>query len=227
MVLRKIGTGTVNRARLKSLPPFPVTALRGAEGEEDGGTTPPPTDPPAPQTKTFDESYVKQLREEARAAKEKAKADTEALNAELAEIRASLEKYTEGEKTAIEKAESLAAESTEKLTAAQTKLRDAYLDNAVLAAGTVLQFHDPLDAKTHLDIETIDFDEDGKPNQEQIMEQLKKVAEAKTYLVKTETFGDGDGGAGGAPVLDDAQKALRKKYDEQMKNQGRIPIPTQ
>jgi hypothetical protein len=228
MVLRKNNPMTEAGTRLMSLPLFPVTALSGAEGDGDGGGEPKPKPEPAPSptAKTFSEEYVKQLREEAIKAKADAKSELETFHSEFEEVKAALAKFTEGEKTAIEKAESAVTESTEKLTSAQTKLRAAYLENALLAAGTVLEFHDPLDAATHLDMEALTFDEDGKPDEKQVMEQLKKVAEAKTYLVKTVVVGDGDGGAGGAPVATDEQKALRAKYDEDMKNQGRIPIPT-
>ena len=227
MVLRKVETRTRMAEALKHLAPLPVTAISGSEGEGEGeGEKPKPEPKPAATSKTFSEEYVKELRQEAIAAKEKARADAETFQTQITDLSTNLEKYTEGEKTEIEKAQKAATEASESLTSTAAKLRASYLDNAVLTAGTALKFHDPLDAVAHLTIADITFDDDGKPDQAQVTAQLKKVAEEKTYLVMEVSSGDGDGShRGPAPKPEDAAARIAN-HKETLKSQGRIMLPT-
>jgi hypothetical protein len=86
----------------------------GQEPEGNGGQTPPepqPTPAPDAQPKVFDEAYVKQLRSEAAATRK-----------QLADVSAKLAEREDADKTDQQRLEERAAESEQRLTAAEAKL---------------------------------------------------------------------------------------------------------
>ena len=203
----------------------------GAEGDGDEGGAPKPDPKPAepkPEPKTFDEKYVRELRDEA-AGHRKAKKDAED---ELATLKAEADERVKAEMTELEQAKTTAEEATELAARNTALLRQANIENVVMRIASELEFVDPLDAQAMLVLDDLDLDKDtGRPTDASVRKQLKKLIEAKPYLLKTPGAGDGDGspkppGGGGELTGDEAWQERVKEHTKDMTEAGgRVPIP--
>ena len=137
--------------------------------------------------KTFDESYVNDLRSEnakyrkrAQAAEDKNKEHDQAQMGELEKAQA---KQADAEKQT--------AQVTNLLTAERQR-------NAVTLEATRMNFRDASDALAMIDVDDLNTDEEtGRPTIKSVQGALKKLISAKPYLVDSgePTHGSADGGA--------------------------------
>lgn len=205
---------------------FP-NVVRGNEGEGDGPGAPPPTggpgqDPatppsaPAPKTdappkvETFDAAYVEELRQENAASRVKLK-ELEDKEAERAKA----------EMSDTERAKAEAAEEKAKRETAETALTDERKRNAVISEAAKLKFLDPEDALAHLDLADIRLNDDGTPHKTSVESAVKKIADAKKYLISG--TGSADGGAGNTPAPPSADKL--KEVEQDIMARGGVKVP--
>ena len=204
-------------------------ALIGAEGEDDedgavddsagaADTDQDGSDAEDGEERKYPQAYVKRLREEAKAARIKAAA-TEARLKALEDA---------GKTDAQRAADKLADESKQRESAAEQKVRKLGVKYAVAIAAKDLNFTDPEDAISMLDMSDITIDDaTGEPDTLEVKEALKALAKAKPYLVKGRTnLGNGDGGATGkgAPkAVTQADKVAGHR--KALVDKGMIPVP--
>lgn len=148
----------------------PATPPAGEPGTPPAGN--PPSEPPSGQEpKTFDEAYVKQLRQEAAGYRKKA-----------AEAEAELEKRKAAELSETDRARKEAADAQAKLQANEAKLKTARVKAAVGILAASLKIVDADAAHRLLDQAAIQFDDDGEPtNVKALLDQLVRD---KPYLIE-------------------------------------------
>lgn len=150
-------------------------------GTETGTTS---TDAAAPETgrdgQPFDaaraQRTIDQLRDEVKASK--------GTKAELEAARKRLQEIEDAGKSELERATAKAAEEEQKRTAAEQRAADLVIRLTVERAAGKLGFHDPDDAYRLLDRSAVALGEDGEPTNVDAL--LRKLAEAKPHLVKSE-----------------------------------------
>jgi predicted component of type VI protein secretion system len=135
----------------------------------------------------------------------------------LAQLEAKEKEREEASKTETEKLAQRAAKAEQdrdaaiaEREAAQTALQTERIKNAVIAEASKLGFADPDDAYTLVTLSEIEIDDAGKVNG--AAEAIKKLAEAKPYLLGQARKGDGVG----------TPKTPPKKKEESI--QKRTPI---
>lgn len=199
--------------------------LTGAEGEGEGSGTQPPAgdggqEPPAPpvagsddkgddKPTVYDQAYVDGLRAE--------NAKHRTRNKELEDEKAEREK---AEMSEAERAKAEAAEEKTKRETAESQLLDERKRNAVLAEAGKSKFKDPNDALAFVDLAEITMNQDGTPHKGQVEAAVKKVAEARAYLIGG--AGSADGGPKGASPQADADWLKEQQAD--IAARGGIPV---
>ena len=197
--------------------------LYGAEGEGEGSGTPPPAgdggqEPPAPpsgekpagqEPKAYDQAYVDELRQESAKYRTKAK--------ELEDEKAERER---AEMSEADRAKAEAAEEKFKREAAETALVDERKRNSILAEAGKLKFKAPEDALAFVDLADITLNQDGTPHKTSVEAAVKKVADARAYLIGG--AGSADGGAQGAAPQADADWLKEQQAD--IAARGGIPV---
>lgn len=169
-------------------------------GEEGAGTN----------QDSFDRSYVEKLRAEA--------ADWRTKFQSLEKERAEREKaeMSEVERLRVEKEEADA-----KIKAAETLLVTERKRMAIIAAAGQLKFRDPEDAIAHISLDDITLNQDGTPHKGSVEAAVKKIAEAKKYLISG--TGDADGGSRGtAPPSSESEKL--KRYEQEIAEAGGVRV---
>lgn len=107
----------------------------------------------------------------------------------LEELEAEEQKRKEAEMSEIEKAQKLAEDAQKARDAALLQLTTEREKNAIISEATRMGFADPEDAYNLLDRSQIETGEDGKVSG--VDETLKKLSEAKPYLLSKNTNGIG------------------------------------
>ena len=198
-------------------------SITGAEGEGEGQAPPPPAgdegqEPPTPpsggssegqEPKTYDQAYVDQLRAE------NAKHRTHAK--QLEDEKAEREK---AEMSEAERAKTEAAEEKAKREAAESALVDERKRNSILAEAGKLKFKDPNDALAFVDLAEITLTNEGAPHAGSVQAAVKKVADARAYLIGG--AGSADGGNQGFPPKPDAD--WLKEQQQDIAARGGIPV---
>lgn len=181
-----------------------------------------PEAPPAPQAtteeaKSFSEDYVKELRGESASYRKRAQ-----------EAEARLKEIEQAQMSELEKAQTVAKESVDRITALEALLHNERTRNAVVLAATELNFRDPADALNLIDLDSLTYDEEtGKPSTKSVSGALGRLASAKPYLVGTPSPGTADGGAGrdtDSGELTDEQRMAQYEKDIQTRY-GTVPSP--
>lgn len=176
------------------------TPLTGEEETE----TPDPAAPP----KTYDEEYVRKLREES------ARYRTERNTLKKAQDDAAKAKMDEVDRLKLEKEE---AENEAK--AIKDQLAQERVSNAIARAAASANFHAPDDAAAFIKPTEIKLNDDGSPDMRSVQAAVKKLSEDKPHLVRG--LGSADGGAQGTPPSD-AQKT--KAYEKELADLGMVKV---
>ena len=169
-----------------------------------------------PEAKTFDQSYVDSIRSES------AKYRKRAQDAEE-----QVKKHDQAQMSELEKAQSLATEADAKVEGLENLLAGERTRNTVTLEATKMNFQDPADALSLLDVSDLNMDEETKrPTTKSVQGALKTLVKDKPYLLKeAQKPGSADGGAGGgAGELTEEEKiaAHEKRLQEQY---GSVPLP--
>ncbi len=165
---------------------------------------------------TFDQSYVDGIRSES------AKYRKRAQDAE-----AEVKKHDQEQMSELEKAQSIATEADAKVEGLENLLAGERTRNTVTLEATKMNFQDPADALSLLDVSDLNMDEETKrPTTKSVQGALKTLVKDKPYLLKeAQKPGSADGGAGGsAGELTEEEKiaAHEKRLQEQY---GSVPLP--
>lgn len=194
--------------------------LRGAEDPVEPVTPPPdPTqvvapepgttpDPPEPTPKTFDEEYVKKIRDEA------AKYRTERNNLQKEKDDAAKAKMDETDRLKLEK-----EEADQRTKEVEAQLATERIGNAISRAASTASFFAPDDAAAFIKASDIKLLEDGTPDMRSVKAAVETLAKDKPHLVRG--LGSGDGGWQSAPPTD-AQKI--KQYEDELKGSGMVKV---
>ena len=188
-----------------------------SQSEPEAQPTPTPTPEPSPQANTFDEDYVKELRSESAKYRKRAQ-EAEAQN----------KAHDQESMSEIEKAQTIATEATAKVTGLENQLTAERTRNSVTLEATRMDFRDPGDALSLIDVTTLTFDEEtGRPTTKSVQGSLKTLVKDKPYLVKDSegSPGSADGGAtGGSGQLTEEEKIAG--YEKELQERyGSVPIP--
>lgn len=229
-------------ATLYELPTLKLATYFGAEGDGEGGSGTgdgsnggdsgggASKDP-----ETFSREYVEELRRE----NAKYRTSAKETQGELAKLKAADDERKKAEMGDLDKARTERDQFESRASKAEAGLKAANVRLRVAVEAGKLNFLDADDALNALDLSKVDFDDDGEPDANDIKKQLKKLAEAKPYLLKDGKLptDDGKGGKGpagsgdGAPRTpagdadsDDVFAALVEKKSEELKKAGMIPI---
>ena len=168
------------------------------------------------EAKSFDQSYVDSIRSES------AKYRKRAQDAE-----AEVKKHDQEQMSELEKAQSLATDANAKVEGLENLLAGERTRNTVTLEATKMNFQDPADALSLLDVSDLNMDEETKrPTTKSVQGALKTLVKDKPYLLKEAPKpGSADGGAGGgAGELTEEEKiaahekALQERY-------GSVPLP--
>ncbi len=171
------------------MPDEPVETPEGSQPEPEAQPTEKPKTETSPEVETFSKEYVQELRSES------AKYRTRAQKAEEQNKAHDQEQLSE-----IEKAQAIATEATAKVTGLENLLTAERTRNAVTLQATRMDFRDPGDALSLIDVSGLSFDEEtGKPTTKSVKGSLETLVKDKPYLVKDseQSPGSADGGAGG------------------------------
>lgn len=180
--------------------------------------TPPPTDPTPPpgDPKDGDASpdKLKSALESERALRAQAERDAKARAKELADTQAKLKEHEDAQKSEAEKALARAEAAEKALADSQAILRRQAVDHAVASAARDQGFINPDDAPKFLDLATIEFDDDGKP--QGVADRVKALATERPYLLAQKETPKGPpatprGNGNGAPTADE-QKELDRRF---------------
>lgn len=194
-----------------------IPRMAGAEDDHPKSEDPPKTET-GKDGQPFDaaraQRTIDQLREEVKAGKGTAK--------QLEDALARLKAIEDKDKSETERATAAAKDASEKLAAAEARLAEERIGRIVERAASKMGFHDPDDAYRLIDRRAVEMDDDGEPKNVDAL--LKKLAEAKPHLVKTD---DGDGkkaaaqkGTPGTPKPD-TKPPTRDQLIEEKKKQLR------
>lgn len=162
--------------------------------------------------------------EQLRADLAKVKADLAAANNESATRRRkleALERADEERKTAelsdVEKEKNARIKAEGRATEAENRYRTILLRSAIEREATRLNFHDPVDAYVHINMDAVTLDDTGKVNGADTA--VANLAKQKTYLVKPDRQGapninGNEGGGHNAPTTarEIANETLNKMY---------------
>lgn len=175
-------------------------------------TTPPdpePVMPPPADGKTYTQAEVDKFVEESKKYRKRAQ-DAE-------------KKVSEFERTQMtekERAEATAKEAVTRAEAAEAELAQLRMERAIEAEATSQKFTNPADVIAFLDIKSLKLDDDGKPDTNSLKAAVKRVADAKPYLlVGASQPGSADGGARGGH-----QMKKSDEYDKEYQGRGMVPI---
>lgn len=180
-------------------PSNPVAPSQGDPAPATPPTNPPPTDPTPPPSGDPEPSDVDGLKRALAA--ERATAQTHARDAKakerrIAELEAADKARADAEKSDLQKAQeerdALKAEKAD----FQTRIRKQAVSHAAEIAARDAGFADPADVTRFLDLESIEFDDQDRP--QGVAEAVKKLATEKPYLVKA----NGNGGPPATPRSD-------------------------
>lgn len=168
------------------------------------------------EAKSFDQSYVDSIRSES------AKYRKRAQDAE-----AKVKEHDQDQMSELEKAQSIATDATAKVEGLENLLAGERTRNTVTLEATKMDFQDPADALSLLDVTDLNFDEETKrPSTKSVQGALKTLVKDKPYLLKEgKKPGSADGGAGGGTGdLTEEEKiaAHEKLLQEQY---GSVPLP--
>jgi hypothetical protein len=147
-------------------------------------------------------SALEKEREAAKDAKKTAK--------RLAELEAKEKERADAEKSEMDKLTEAKATAEAERESARKELKAERIKNAIIAEASKLSFADPADAYTLIDLAVIEIDDQGKISG--AAEAIKKLAEAKPYLLGKAKQGDGVG---------TPPKGPRKKEEPDAK---RVPV---
>ena len=199
------------------MPDEPVETPDDSQPEPDAQPTPTPKTEAPPEVETFTKEYVQELRSESAKYRKRAQ-----------EAEAQIKTHDQESMSEIEKAQSIATEATAKVEGLENLLTAERTRNAVTLEATRMDFRDPGDALSLIDVTTLTFDEEtGRPTTKSVQGSLKTLVKDKSYLVKeTEgSPGSADGGAtGGSGQLTEEEKIAGYEKDLQAKY-GSVPIP--
>lgn len=165
---------------------------------------------------TFDRSYVEKLRKESADYRTRAKAAEEEL-----------EEKRKAEMSELEQAQVERDKEKQRGDTLESELDNIRLQMAVSNAAAAANFHDPQDALSLIDKETISKNDEGEYNRQSVEAAVKRLADSKPHLIKGKNAGagSGDGGArgqgGGNMTEQEKQQALEKEYQER----GGVPVP--
>lgn len=142
-------------------------------------STPPPGDPkdgdsPDKLKSALDSERALRAQHEREAKAEKKRAD---------DLAAKLAEHEQAKLSETEKAVARAEAAEKALTETQERLRSQALRHAVATAAAAASFHNPADAYRFLDLDAIEFDDDGEPKG--ITEAVAALAKEHAYLVKS------------------------------------------
>lgn len=115
------------------------------------------------------------------------------LEAQLKQFQDADDEAKRKEMSDLEKAQTDLAEATKKHKELQKQLRDERIRHEVTLEAMKLNFHDPGDALNLVDLSDTEDDDITST----IKKQLKKIAESKAYLIKSDSKGDGIGSTRG------------------------------
>ncbi len=199
------------------MPDEPVETPEGSQPEPEAQPALTPTPEPTPQVETFDADYVKELRSES------AKYRTRAQKAEE-----QIKTHDQESMSEIEKAQSIATEAAAKVKGLENLLTAERTRNAVTLEATRMDFRDPGDALSLIDVSGLSFDDEtGRPTIKSVQGSLKTLMKDKPYLVKEtdQSPGSADGGAtGGSGQLTEEEKIAG--YEKELQERyGSVPIP--
>lgn len=169
-----------------------------------------------PEVKTFDQAYVDSLRSENAGYRKRAQTAEEQVK-----------KHDQDQMSELEKAQSIATDAAAKVEGLENLLAGERTRNTVTLEATKMDFQDPADALSLLDVTDLNFDEETKrPSTKSVQGALKTLVKDKPYLLKeVKKPGSADGGAsGGAGDLTEEEKiaAHEKTLQEQY---GSVPLP--
>lgn len=169
-----------------------------------------------PEVKTFDQAYVDSLRSENAGYRKRAQTAEEQVK-----------KHDQDQMSELEKAQSIATDAEAKVEGLENLLAGERTRNTVTLEATKMDFQDPADALSLLDVTDLNFDEETKrPSTKSVQGALKTLVKDKPYLLKeVQKPGSADGGAsGGAGDLTEEEKiaAHEKVLQEQY---GSVPLP--
>ncbi len=188
-----------------------------SQSEPDAQPASTPKTEAPPEVETFTKEYVQELRSES------AKYRTRAQKAEE-----QIKTHDQESMSEIEKAQSIATEATAKVTGLENQLTAERTRNSVTLEATRMDFRDPGDALSLIDVTSLSFDEEtGRPTTKSVQGSLKTLVKDKPYLVKESDLspGSADGGAtGGSGQLTEEEKIAGHEKDLQEKY-GSVPYP--
>lgn len=175
----------------------------------------------------FSLEYVEKLRKEAasRRVSEKETADLlTAAKAELSELKKAEMSDLERVKTELEEATERASVAEKNALQTSSLLKTERIHNAVTMAAVEAGFEDPTDALSMISQDDL-VDDEGTVLTKTVKARLKALADKKTYLLKKNRPGSGDGGGrgeGGDP------KSFENRQAAYLKNMtdtgGRITV---
>lgn len=144
------------------------------EGAEEGDDDDESDDPVSLKAK------IKALTEE----KERHYKRRKAAEAERDALRQNKQIKDEGAAASDDKSTGEVDKATKAAAAAQARARELQVENAFLKANKI-DWHDAQDALKHLDMSEVDMDEDGNVDAKSLEAELRRLAKAKPYLVKS------------------------------------------
>jgi hypothetical protein len=168
------------------------------------------------EVKSFDQEYVDSLRSESAKYRKRAQ-----------EAETQIKTHDQDKMSEIEKAQSIATDAEAKVEGLTNLLAAERTRNAVTLEATRMDFRDPFDALSLLDVSDLNYDEEtGKPTIKSVQGALKTLVKDKPYLLKEESgSGSADGGArGGTGEVTQEQKIAG--YEKELQEQyGTVPMP--
>ena len=169
------------------------------------------------EVKTFDQDYVDSIRSESAKYRKRAQ-----------EAETQIKEHDQAKMSEIDKAQAVATEATAEVEKLTNLLAAERTRNAVTLEATRMDFQDPFDALSLIDVSDLNHDEEtGKPTAKSVQGALKTLVKDKPYLLKESDSGSGsaDGGArGGTGELTQEQKIADYEKDLQAKY-GTVPMP--
>ncbi len=177
-----------------------------AEEEAEGKT----------DAKSFDQPYVDSIRSESAKYRKRAQ-----------EAEAKLKKHDQEQMSELEKAQSIATDAEAKVEGLENLLAGERTRNTVTLEATKMNFQDPADALSLLDVTDLNMDEEtNRPTTKSVQGALKTLVKGKPYLLKEAPKpGSADGGAGGGAgdLTEEEQIAAHEKVLQE--RYGSVPLP--
>lgn len=154
--------------------------------------------------KMYSEEYVKQLR-----------AENAKYRTEKKELESKVSEFEKAQMSELERAQAERKEAAERAEKLEAELRTERISNAIRAAASEKNFHDPEDAVAQIAADKVKIDDDGRPDPKSVKALVNSLAESKPHLVKGTSPGSGDGGAHGGGVQQNERMAAVQKEFEQ------------